>query len=126
MNAFISIFSCFSSCLKLNHLLHTQIKCFILHNCVYKCFTYFKIIKFEWNYNLIFSEGVAICGRNCSLTVEWVSLSKIICRTSVGVGKGNIIVITRSGGSGSSTVHFTGLEPKKVGRHSYRACIYTC
>nr|CAB3243970.1 exocyst complex component 2 [Phallusia mammillata] len=59
--------------------------------------------------------GVAICGRNCSMTVEWVSTSKLICRSSTGVGKGDIVVITRSGGTGTCTVHFTGLKPKRVG-----------
>lgn len=49
------------------------------------------------------------------MTAEWKSPSKIICRTSIGVGKGNIIVITRSGGVGSSTVTFTGITAEKVG-----------
>nr|XP_002127048.1 exocyst complex component 2 [Ciona intestinalis] len=59
--------------------------------------------------------GVAICGKNCSMTVDWVSPSKIFCRTAAGIGKGDIIVITKSGGTGSSTVTFTGLPVKKVG-----------
>uniref|UniRef100_H2ZFP8 Exocyst complex component 2 n=1 Tax=Ciona savignyi TaxID=51511 RepID=H2ZFP8_CIOSA len=49
------------------------------------------------------------------MTVEWISMSKIICRTAAGLGKGNIIVITKSGGTGTSTVTFTGLPVKKVG-----------
>ncbi|CAK8674239.1 exocyst complex component 2-like [Clavelina lepadiformis] len=59
--------------------------------------------------------GVAICNKNCSMTADWISSSKIVCRTSTGVGKGDIIVMTRSGGTGTSTVHFTGIELKKVG-----------
>ena len=64
---------------------------------------------------MIVFAGVAICNKNCSMTADWISSSKIVCRTSTGVGKGDIIVMTRSGGTGTSTVHFTGIELKKVG-----------
>ena len=50
------------------------------------------------------------------MTAEWKSSSKIICRTSTGLDRGSIIVITRSGGCGSSTVSFTGLPLGKVGK----------
>ncbi|XP_039262128.2 exocyst complex component 2-like [Styela clava] len=59
--------------------------------------------------------GVLICNKDCTLTSEWQSNSKIVCRTGSGFGKGDIIVFTKSGGKGSSTVGFTGLPPKKVG-----------
>ena len=51
--------------------------------------------------------------------MEWVSQSKIFCRTAMGIGKGDIIVITKSGGLGSSTVNFTGIKPPKVGKIAY-------
>ena len=60
--------------------------------------------------------GVAICNKNCTLSAEWVSSSKIICRTSTGLGKHSIIVITRSGGCGTSMVSFTGLPQPRVGK----------
>lgn len=59
--------------------------------------------------------GVFICKINCTLTSEWQSNSKIVCRTGSGLGKGDIIVLTKSGGKGTCTVGFTGLPPKKVG-----------
>lgn len=59
--------------------------------------------------------GVYICNKNCTLTAEWVSASKIICRCGTGIGKGSVIVVTKSGGKGTCTVAFTGLPAKKVG-----------
>lgn len=58
---------------------------------------------------------VYICGEDCTLTAEWQSSSKIVCRTGQGMGRGEIIVVTRSGGKGTSTVGFTGLKAGKVG-----------
>ncbi|KAK7493846.1 hypothetical protein BaRGS_00014987, partial [Batillaria attramentaria] len=52
--------------------------------------------------------GLKICGMDCTLFAEWKSPSKIIARTGPGKGKGDIIVITRSGGKGSCTVGFRG------------------
>ena len=49
------------------------------------------------------------------MTAEWISSSKIICRTAFGMGVGDIIVITKSGGVGTCTVKFTGYEAQKVG-----------
>uniref|UniRef100_A0A8C3W104 Exocyst complex component 2 n=1 Tax=Catagonus wagneri TaxID=51154 RepID=A0A8C3W104_9CETA len=60
--------------------------------------------------------GLTICGHNCLLTAEWISASKIVCR--VGQAKndrGDIIVTTRSGGRGTSTVSFKLLKPEKIG-----------
>lgn len=37
---------------------------------------------------------------------------KILCRTGPGVGKGEIIVTTRSGGEGTCTVTFRGYMEK--------------
>jgi len=42
------------------------------------------------------------------LSAEWKSPSKIIARTGPGKGKGDIIVVTKSGGQGSCTVGFKG------------------
>lgn len=52
--------------------------------------------------------GLKICGMDCTLFAEWKSPSKIVARTGPGKGKGDIIVITRSGGKGSCTVGFRG------------------
>uniref|UniRef100_A0A8C8VR26 Exocyst complex component 2 n=1 Tax=Pelusios castaneus TaxID=367368 RepID=A0A8C8VR26_9SAUR len=60
--------------------------------------------------------GLTICGHNCLLTAEWMSASKIVCR--VGQAKndmGDIIVTTKSGGRGTSTVSFKLLKPEKIG-----------
>ncbi|KAM6186651.1 exocyst complex component 2 isoform 2-T2 [Rhynchocyon petersi] len=60
--------------------------------------------------------GLAICGHNCLLTAEWMSSSKIVCR--VGQTKndrGDIIVTTKSGGKGTSTVSFKLLKPERIG-----------
>ncbi|PVD24088.1 hypothetical protein C0Q70_14558 [Pomacea canaliculata] len=45
-----------------------------------------------------------------ALTVlaEWKSPSKIVARTGAGKGKGDVIVVTKSGGKGSCTVGFRG------------------
>ena len=43
--------------------------------------------------------------------MDWVSDRKIVCETGVGVGRGRIIITTQSGGIGSCSVYFTGLEP---------------
>ncbi|XP_048748841.2 exocyst complex component 2-like isoform X2 [Ostrea edulis] len=52
--------------------------------------------------------GLNICGVNCVLTAEWKSSSKIIARSGPGKGKGDVTVITKSGGVGSCTVGFKG------------------
>ncbi|KAL8560897.1 hypothetical protein ACOMHN_059081 [Nucella lapillus] len=52
--------------------------------------------------------GLKICGMDCTFFAEWKSPSKIVARTGPGKGKGDIIVITRSGGKGSCTVGFRG------------------
>ena len=57
---------------------------------------------------LIYLIGLKICGMDCILSAEWKSSSKIIARTGPGKGKGDIIVTTRSGGTGSCTVGFRG------------------
>ncbi|XP_058453290.1 exocyst complex component 2 [Malaya genurostris] len=50
--------------------------------------------------------GLTICGCDCLLSAEWKSDQKIIARTGAAKGKGDIIVTTRNGGVGTSTVQF--------------------
>uniref|UniRef100_A0A672R7A5 Exocyst complex component 2 n=1 Tax=Sinocyclocheilus grahami TaxID=75366 RepID=A0A672R7A5_SINGR len=60
--------------------------------------------------------GLSICGHNCLLTAEWMSASKIVCRVGPAKDdKGEIIVTTRSGGQGTSTVSFKLLKPERIG-----------
>jgi len=44
------------------------------------------------------------------LSAEWKSANKIIARTGQARGTGDIIVVTRSGGVGSTTVQFRGFN----------------
>jgi len=63
-----------------------------------------------------FFPGLTICGHNCLLTAEWMSASKIVCRVGQAKNdKGDIIVTTKSGGKGTSTVSFKLLKPEKIG-----------
>ncbi|XP_046387065.1 exocyst complex component 2 [Ischnura elegans] len=52
--------------------------------------------------------GLTICGCDCLLSAEWKSVNKIIARSGPGKGRGDIIITTRSGGKGTSTVQFRG------------------
>lgn len=52
--------------------------------------------------------GLTICGCDCLLSAEWKSSNKIIARSGPCKGRGDIIVTTRSGGQGTSTVQFRG------------------
>lgn len=52
--------------------------------------------------------GLVICGVDCLLTAEWKSSTKLIARSGAGVGKGDVIVTTQTGGRGTSTVQFKG------------------
>ncbi|EDO35446.1 predicted protein, partial [Nematostella vectensis] len=54
--------------------------------------------------------GLTICGANCLLSADYKSPSKIIARTGPSKpGKGDIIVMTRSGGAGTCTIQFKSL-----------------
>uniref|UniRef100_A0A3B3S722 Exocyst complex component 2 n=1 Tax=Paramormyrops kingsleyae TaxID=1676925 RepID=A0A3B3S722_9TELE len=60
--------------------------------------------------------GLSICGHNCLLTAQWMSASKIVCRVGPAKDdKGEIIVTTKSGGPGTSTVSFKLLKTEKIG-----------
>lgn len=50
--------------------------------------------------------GLTICGFDCLLSAEWKSPNKIIARTGPAKGKGDIVVTTQSGGTGTSTLQF--------------------
>ncbi|XP_012272789.1 exocyst complex component 2 isoform X2 [Orussus abietinus] len=52
--------------------------------------------------------GLTICGCDCLLSAEWKSCNKIIARSGPCKERGDIIVTTRSGGQGTSTVQFRG------------------
>ncbi|XP_063951226.1 exocyst complex component 2-like [Lytechinus pictus] len=54
--------------------------------------------------------SIIVCGVNITLLAEWISPSKIICRTTNCKGPGDVIVSTKSGGIGTSTVKFRGLQ----------------
>ena len=56
----------------------------------------------------MFITGLIICGSDCILSAEWKSSNKVIARSGPGKGRGDIIIITRSGGTGSCTVQFRG------------------
>lgn len=65
---------------------------------------------------MLLFPGLTICGHNCLLTAEWMSASKIVCRVGQAKNdKGDIIVTTKSGGKGTSTVSFKLLKPEKIG-----------
>nr|XP_020512359.1 exocyst complex component 2 isoform X1 [Labrus bergylta] len=60
--------------------------------------------------------ALSICGHNCLLTAEWMSASKIVCRVGPAKDdKGEIIVTTKSGGLGTSTVSFKLIRPERIG-----------
>ncbi|CAH2099615.1 unnamed protein product [Euphydryas editha] len=52
--------------------------------------------------------GLKICGCECLLSAEWKSKNKIVARSGPCKGRGDIIVTTKSGGEGTSTVQFRG------------------
>jgi len=53
-----------------------------------------------------------IHGESCLDSLEYISSKKLICQTGSAVGRGKIIVTTLSGGDGTCTVSFCGLEPE--------------
>ena len=67
-----------------------------------------------WGENLGMSPAdvtsVLICGEECIESVEWISERKIICNSGQGYGRGRVIVTTISGGKGTCSVYFNGLE----------------
>jgi len=57
---------------------------------------------------IVLVAGLTICGVDCLLSTEWKSPNKIIARTGQARGTGDIVVVTRSGGVGTTTVQFRG------------------
>ncbi|KAF0762072.1 exocyst complex component 2 [Aphis craccivora] len=53
-------------------------------------------------------SSLKICDCECMLSAEWKSPNKIIARSGPGKGRGDIILVTKSGGIGTSTVQFRG------------------
>ena len=68
--------------------------------------------------------GLRICGVDCLLSAEWKSNSKIIARTGQAKGKGEVIVVTRSGGVGSCTVAFRGFIVQ-IGKNTILVIVYS-
>ncbi len=58
--------------------------------------------------------AIVICGSSCIDSFEYVSSKKLLCDIPNVRGPGEIIIATFSGGIGTSTVTFTGLEPERV------------
>lgn len=84
-----------------------------------------------WGENLGLSESdvvsIKICGHECIDSMDWVSDRKIICESGEGIGRGRIIVNTLSGGIGSCSVYFTGLEKLSPGSPSKKKIVFlTC
>lgn len=52
--------------------------------------------------------GLKICGDDCRATASWQSPNKIFAYAGNGQGKGDVIVITKSGGIGTCSVGFYG------------------
>ena len=52
-----------------------------------------------------FDTGLIVCNSDCLLSAEWQSPNKIVAG---GKNKGDIIIITKSGGKGSCAVQFRG------------------
>ncbi len=52
--------------------------------------------------------GLKICGDDCRATASWQSPNKILAYAGNGQGKGDVIVITKSGGTGTCSVGFYG------------------
>ena len=59
--------------------------------------------------------AVRICGVDCTLRAKWEKESRIITYTGLCIGKGDIVVVTQSGGMGTSSVGFQGLVKKNIG-----------
>lgn len=58
---------------------------------------------------------VTICNIDCTLTAEWKSDRLIEVYVGMCIGKGDIVVETRSGGRGTSSIGFTGRPLKNIG-----------
>lgn len=59
--------------------------------------------------------AVRICGVDCTLRAKWEKESRITAYTGLLFGKGDIVIVTESGGIGTSSVGFQGLIKKSIG-----------
>ncbi|KAJ8921148.1 hypothetical protein NQ315_013619 [Exocentrus adspersus] len=59
--------------------------------------------------------GLTICGVDCLLAAEWKSENKIIAISGPIKGKGEVIVTTRLGGTGTCNVTFKGYHLATIG-----------
>ncbi|CAG9829620.1 unnamed protein product [Diabrotica balteata] len=59
--------------------------------------------------------GLTICGMDCLLTAEWKSPNKIIAISGPIKGKGDVIVTTKYGGTGTCNVTFRGYHLATIG-----------
>ena len=59
--------------------------------------------------------AVRICGVDCTLRAKWEKESRITTYTGLCIGKGDIVVVTQSGGIGTSSVGFQGFVKKNIG-----------
>ncbi|CAG9854295.1 unnamed protein product [Phyllotreta striolata] len=59
--------------------------------------------------------GLTICGMDCLLTAEWKSPNKIIAISGPVKGKGDVIVTTKYGGTGTCNVTFRGYHLATIG-----------
>ncbi|EDV25447.1 uncharacterized protein TRIADDRAFT_55542 [Trichoplax adhaerens] len=57
---------------------------------------------------------VMVCGFDCILNATYMSQSKIVCKTGFGLGNGEVIVTTKSGGEGTCTVTFLAYAPDRI------------
>ncbi|KAI0985812.1 hypothetical protein GJ496_010363 [Pomphorhynchus laevis] len=75
-----------------------------------------KVILRGENLGLLRSDiiSVKICGYECVSSLEYMSSSKIAVRTGRSIGRGDIVIETKSAGIGSSLVEYTG-KLDKVG-----------
>lgn len=67
--------------------------------------------------------AVKICGVDCTLRAKWEKESRITTYTGFCIGKGDIVVVTQSGGTGTSSVGFQGLVKKSIGPNE-ETCIW--
>ncbi|XP_028138176.2 exocyst complex component 2 [Diabrotica virgifera virgifera] len=59
--------------------------------------------------------GLTICGMDCLLTAEWKTPNKVIAISGPIKGKGDVIVTTKYGGTGTCNVTFRGYHLATIG-----------
>ncbi|KAG5883751.1 hypothetical protein JTB14_023173 [Gonioctena quinquepunctata] len=59
--------------------------------------------------------GLTICGTDCLLTAEWKSPTMVIAISGSNKGKGDVIITTKFGGTGTCNVSFRGYHLASIG-----------